>query len=278
MVSLWSLESGKELWVRSDRPIEAWPEEERCNYCVFIPDIATITQGCVTHTTGILHGRFDQAYSIDGTRQPLFPNNTYTFIDSCFTPNGKRLLTRQSHITARLILWDLRTGNALLSFEEKSESITCFAISRCSRYVISGSFDTGLSVWDMHDVNHRRARKSFSNPRLKPSDVHCITSKTRDGQYFFLNANKNRTVLCLELRIGALENEVQLVMPTQPRKWWLGVDRENTCLYVRELPQYHNTVLPFDMNTVPVSSAFSQMVAVIDSTKVKNDISLVFVL
>lgn len=269
VVILWSLESGKELWLKNDRPVDAWPDDERCNYCVFLPHLSSSSYSRPTHNLGIIHGRLDQMYDIDGKRHPLFPGNTYTFIDSCFSPNGRYLLTRDSHITSRIILWDLHDGNAKRAFEEESESITCCTFSRCGRFVISGSFSTGLSVWDTSAVHDRRARR-YSNPILKPSNVHCITCTTRDSQYLLLCTSDNSKVMCFKLTGGELGSEVQLDMQTQSRSWWLGVPAEGTCLYVRETSQTSEARLPFDVRNVPVSNACLRLLTDIDDTRVSS--------
>lgn len=264
---LWSLESGKELWLKNDRLVEAWPNDERCNYCVFLPDVSSLSRTRTTHTPGIIHGRLDQMYAIDGKLLDLFPSNTYTFIDSCFSPNGRFLLTRDSHITSRIILWDLRSGNAKLSFEEESQSIACCTFSRCGKFVITGSFATGLSIWDTGDLEGGKPKR-YINSSYKPSNLHCVTSATKDSQYLFLSSCDNSKVLCYKLAKCALGSEVQLDMPDQSSTWWLGVSGDGTCVYVRENAKPINTRLPITIRTVPVSNECLQLLTNIDESHV----------
>ena len=258
-IQMFSLETGRELWWAKEHEVDAWPDEERCNYCVFIP-----------HLSVVLHGRFDKAFSFDGELKNLFLNNHHTFIDSCLSPDRKRLLTRQCHVTNELILWDINTGNQLTCLSQSSGSITCCVFSSCGQFIVSGSLDLGISIWDTRKFSEHPKHRS-SDYAGHPLNVNCLAGREGNSQFILVNVSKKQSFTVCEMQQGALNPCSSIQVNLHPGHRALGVSVDGSHLFVcghsRQILSY--TSVPFSVRTVQVSEATSLEYATdVDSERV----------
>ena len=242
-IHMFSLETGRELWCCQGDELDVWPEEERCNYCVFVPQHGVVIQG-----------GFDYAVSFAGETIQLFPDNNHTFIDSCASQDRKRLVTRQTHLTAVLLIWDLDTGNLLARLNEATESITCCTMSACGQFVISGSFEHGVSMWDMNASNFNCQHNPFNDEQ--PFIIDCLASSERNSQFVLVNASKKQSFTVCEMNAGAFESSMTTDVHLGSAHRSLGVSSDGGCLYVCGDSQHITCCsFPFTVRIVPISCA-----------------------
>ena len=243
-IQMFSLETGRELWCGLRDEVEVWAnEEERCNYCVFVP----------RHNV-VLHGRFDEALTFDGEPKELFPDNKHTFIDSCISLDRRQIVTRQTHLTADLLTWDLDKGELLARLEQPTKSITCCTISVCSQFVVSGSFDHGVSVWDTSASNCKCQHNVFNDKR--PLTVDCLAGLEGNSQFVLTNSSTKQSLTICELVKDAFETSSTTDVSLGSTLKSLGVSSHGACLYVCG-DSHHMSCpsLPFSVRIVPISNA-----------------------
>ena len=243
-IQMFNLETGRELWCCQRDEVEVWTtEEERCNYCVFVPQ-----------HDAIVYGRFDEAITFGGERKELFPDNEHTFIDSCTSQDRRKMVTRQTHLTANLMVWDLDTGKLLARLEHHTESITCCALSVCGKFIVSGSFDKGVSVWDMN-ASDRKCQHNTFDDKL-PLIVDCLAGLEENFQFVVINSSKKQSLTVCELVTDAFESSSTTVVILGSTHKSLGVSSPGTCLYVCGDSHHMNCPsLPFSVRIVPISNA-----------------------
>lgn len=243
LIHMFSLETGREIWCCQGEEVEVWPEEERCNYCVFVPQHGAV-----------IHGRFDRAVTFGGESMQLFPDNNHTFIDSCVSRDRKMLVTRQTHLTADLLVWDLDTGKQLTRLSQATESITCCTISTCGQFVISGSFDHGVSLWDISASDPKCQHNQFNGEQ--PWIIDCLASLEGNSQIVLVNSSKQQSLSVCELGAGAYETSMTTHVHLGSAHRSLGVSSDGARLYVCGDSQYiSSSSLPFIVRIVPISSA-----------------------
>jgi WD40 repeat protein len=82
------------------------------------------------------------------------------FVESvAFTPDGKRAICSYGPATTQAIydedprcslkLWDLGTGKELKQFKGHGGPVLCLAVSRDGKWLVSGSADKTMRLWDM---------------------------------------------------------------------------------------------------------------------------------
>ena len=243
-IEMFSLETGKKLWCSQRNKVEVWTnEEERCNYCVFVP-----------HHGVVVHGRFDEAITFDGKPKELFPDNHHTFIDSCISQDRRRMVTRQTHLTADLVIWELDTGKPLARLEQPAKSITCCTFSVCGKFVVSGSFVHGVTVWDTTVSKHSCQHNAF-NDKL-PLTVDCLASlEELNSQFVLVNSSKKQSLTVCKLVSDAFENESTTIVNLGSAHKSLGVSSRGACLYVcGDSHQMHSSNLPFSVRIIPISN------------------------
>ena len=243
-IEMFSLETGKKLWCSQRNKVEVWTnEEERCNYCVFVP-----------HHGVVVHGRFDEAITFDGKPKELFPDNHHTFIDSCISQDRRRMVTRQTHLTADLVIWELDTGKPLARLEQPAKSITCCTFSVCGKFVVSGSFVHGVTVWDTTVSKHSCQHNAFNNKL--PLTVDCLASlEELNSQFVLVNSSKKQSLTVCKLVSDAFENESTTIVNLGSAHKSLGVSSRGACLYVcGDSHQMHSSNLPFSVRIIPISN------------------------
>lgn len=202
----------------------------------------------------VIHGRFDYAMSFDGKSIQLFPENNYTFIDSCVSPNRKRLVTRQTNLTADLLVWDLDTGNLLRRLSEVTKSITCCTISACGQFVISGSFNRGVSVWELASPDFKSQHNAFNDEQ--PFTIDCLAGVEGNSQFVVVNSSKKQSLTICELKPEAFDSSVTTHLHLGSAHRSLGVSSDGGRLYVCGDSQHIScSGLPFTTRIVPVSRA-----------------------
>ena len=242
-VHLFSVETGRELWsCRSDVVIDIWPtEEERCNYCFFVPQHGVV-----------VHGRFDKAVTFDGGSKELFPENEHTFIDACISQDRKTMVTRETHVTNNLMIWELAKGELVIKLEPPTGGITCCAISSCEQYVISGSFDRGVSLWNMNVRDYTYQQNAFSIE--EPLTVDCLSASEGNSQFVLLNSSKKQLLTFCELLTNEFERSELREINLGSTHRSLGVSNRGDCLYIcGESRQLHCSGLPFAIRIAPIS-------------------------
>jgi len=242
-IQMFSLETGKKLWRCQRDEVEVWTkEEERCNYCVFVPQHGVV-----------VHGRFDEAVTLDGKPKKLFSDNQHTFIDSCISQDRRKMVTRQTHLTADLVIWELDTGNSLARLEQPAKSITCCTFSVCGQFVVSGSFDHGVTVWDTTVSEHSCKHNTF-NDKL-PLIVDCLAGLEENSQFVLVNSSKKQSLTVCELVSDAFENESTTIVNLGSAHKSLGVSSHGACLYVcGDSHQMRSSSLPFSVRIIPISN------------------------
>ena len=242
-IHMFSLETGRELWWFQGDEVDVWPEEERCNYCVFIPQRGVV-----------ICGRFDYALTFGGDSIQLFPDNSDTFIDSCVSQDRKKLVTRQTHLTADLLIWELDTGELLARLDQKTESITCCTISTCGQFVISGSFDQGVSIWDISASNFRCQYNAFNDEQ--PFNIDCLAGLEGNSQYVIVNSSKRQSLTICELDTNTFQSSITTHIHLGSTHRSLGISSDGARLYVCGDSQHIScSNLPFTVRIVPISSA-----------------------
>lgn len=242
-IQMFSLETGRELWCCQGDAVDVWTtEEERCNYCVFLPQHGAV-----------VHGRFDEAVTFGGESKKLFPDNKHTFIDSCISQDRKTMVTRQTHLTADLMIWELDTGKLLARLEQPTKSITCCTISVCGQFVVSGSFDHGVSVWDTNTSNNNCQHNTF-DVNL-PLIVDCLADLEGNSQFVLVNPSKKQSLTVCKLVTGAFETSSSTNVNLGSAHRSLGVSSRGACLYVCGDSHHVNCpTLPFSVRIVPISN------------------------
>lgn len=242
-IQMFSLETGRELWCCQRDEVEVWTkEEERCNYCVFVPQ----------HDV-VVHGRFDEAVTFDGEPKELFPDNQHTFIDSCISQDRRKMVTRQTHLTADLLIWELDTGKRLARLEQPAKSITCCTFSVCGQFVVSGSFDHGVSLWDATASKNSCQHNTF-NDKL-PLIVDCLAGLEENSQFVLVNSSKKQSLTVCELVTDAFENASTTIVNLGSAHKSLGVSSHGACLYVcGDSHQMDCSSQPFSVRIIPISN------------------------
>ena len=244
LIHMFSLETGRELWSYQSDDVEVWPEEERCSYCVFVP-----------HHGAVIYGRFDSAVTFKGESMQLFPDNSHSFIDSSVSQDGKKLVTRQTHLTDALFVWELDTGNMLARLEQTTASITCCTISSCGNFVISGSFDQGVSLWDINKApNYRCQHNSFDGEQ--PFIIDCLASLEGSSQHVIVNSSKKQSLTVCEINTSTCEASKTTLLHLGSTHKSLGVSSSGGLLYVcGDSQRISCDNVPFQVRIVPISSA-----------------------
>lgn len=242
-IEMFSLETGKKLWCCQRNKVEVWTnEEERCNYCVFVPQHGVV-----------VHGQFDEAVTFDGKPKELFPDNHHTFIDSCISQDRRKMVTRQTHLTADLVIWELDTGEPLARLEQPAKSITCCTFSVCGKFVVSGSFVHGVTVWDMTASKHSCQHNAF-NDKL-PLTVDCLASLEENSQFVLVSSSKKQSLTVCKLVSDAFENESTTIVNLGSAHKSLGVSSHGACLYVcGDSHQMDSSNVPFSVRIIPISN------------------------
>ena len=245
-IHMFSLETGRELWSCQGDEIDIWTtEEERCNYCVFVPQHGAV-----------VHGRFDKALTFGGESKELFPGNKHTFIDSCISQDRKKMVTRQTHVTSNLMVWKLDKGELLAVLEQPIEGITCCTFSVDEQYIISGSFDKGVSLWDMNVSGYNCQQNAFSNKQ--PLMVDCLAGLEGNSQFVIVNSLKKQSLTFCELVADAFESSVTRNVNLGSAHRSLGASSCGDCLYVcGESHHLHCPGLPFSVRIAPISKRTS---------------------
>ena len=242
-IHMFSLQTGRELWCCQGDEVDVWPEEERCNYCVLVPQ-----------RDAVIHGRFDRAITFGGEFMQLFPDNNHTFIDSCVSQDRKKLVTRQTHLTADLSMWELDSGKLLTRLSQATESIACCTFSSCGQFVISGSFDHGVSVWDLNACNFKCQHNAFNEEQ--PWTVDCLASLEGNSQFVLVNSSKKQSLTICELNTSAVESSMTTHVHLGSTHRSLGVSSDGARLYVcGNSQQVSCSSVPFSLQIVPISSA-----------------------
>lgn len=245
IIHMFSLETGRGLWCCQGNELKVWPEEERCDYCVFVPQ-----------HNAVIHGRFDIAVSFDGEAMQLFQGNKHTFIDASASQDRKKLVTRETNLTSDLMVWELETGELLARLNElgAAESITCCTISSCGQFVISGSLDYGVSVWDIDTPDLKCHRNAFNDEH--PVIVDCLNGVKENPKFVLLNSSKKQSLTICELGEGPFESSTPTHVQLGSAHRSLGVSSDGACLYVSGDSQYiSSSSLPFVVRIVPISCA-----------------------
>jgi WD40 repeat protein len=102
-----------------------------------------------------------------------------TYADACFSPDGKRLAARydQAHPiagkrgTSTISIWDVETGNVLLSRSNK-DAIFSLAFSPDGKRLVTGGSDNTVRVWDADGKELGRYEQDQPSRGLT---VTCVT-------------------------------------------------------------------------------------------------------
>ena len=242
-IQMFSLETGRILWCCQRDEVEVWTkEEERCNYCVFVPQHGVV-----------VHGRFDEAVTFDGEPKQLFSDNQHTFIDCCVSKDRRKMVTRESDLTADLLIWQLDTGKLLARLEQPAKSIACCTFSVCGQFVVSGSFDHGVTVWDTAASIYSPQHNSFDDHF--PLVVDCLKGLEENSQFVLVNSSKKQSLTVCELTTDAFENASTTVVNLGSEHKSLGVSSHGACLYVcGDSHQMNCSSLPFSVRIIPISN------------------------
>jgi WD40 repeat protein/serine/threonine protein kinase/DNA-binding XRE family transcriptional regulator len=76
----------------------------------------------------------------------IFMGHTDWLNDVAFSPDGKHILTSSNDKTARL--WDMMTGQTVISYTGHTAGVKSVAFSPDGRYVLTGSLDKTARLWD----------------------------------------------------------------------------------------------------------------------------------
>ena len=244
-IHMFSLETGRELWCCQDNDLEVLPEEERCDYCLFVPQ-----------HQAVIHGRFDIAKSFGGKTIQLFPENKHTFIDASPSQDRKKLVTREKSLTADLLVWELETGKlvARLNEPEAFASVACCTISPCGQFVVSGSFYHGVEVWDTATSDLKCQHNVFCDE--SPYNVDYVSGFEENFKFVVLNSSKKQSLTICELGEGPFESKraIQLKLGSTHRS--LGVSRDGARLYLCGYSKLASSCsFPFNVRIVPISCA-----------------------
>ena len=242
-VHMFSLETGMELWCCQGNDLEVWPEEERCDYCLFVPQ-----------HQAVIHGRFDIALSFGGEAIQLFPNNKHTFIDASASQDRKKLVTREKNLTADLLVWELETGKLLARLHEPQAtvSVTCCTISPCGQFVVSGSLDHGVAVWDTATSDLKCQHHVFRDE--SPYYVDYLSGFEENSKFVVLNSSKNQFLTICELGEGPSETKRAIELKLVSTHKSLGVSRDGAHLYLCGYSKLASSCsFPFNVRTVPIS-------------------------
>ncbi|XP_022783397.1 uncharacterized protein LOC111324153 [Stylophora pistillata] len=241
-VHMFSVETGREHWKCQSDVIDIWQtEEERCNYCFLVPQHEVV-----------LHGRFDKALTFTGESKVLFPENKHTFIDACISQDRKTMVTRETHVTNSLMIWELEGGELASKLELPTKSIACCALSLCEQYAISGSFDRGVSLWNLNVSDYNYQQNALGNK--EPLTVDCLSGSEGNSQFVLLNSSKKQSLTFCELLANEFKSSEPRYINLGSTHRSLGVSSRGECLYVcGESRQLHCLGLPFAVRIALIS-------------------------
>ncbi len=102
-----------------------------------------------------------------------------------FSGDGSRILAAHAN---GVNSWNAPSGRLLYTFKENLDEIKTFAVSRSERYIVVGSVDGRVKVWDLRTVGIPRtlhvSAKSLWNVQFSPDGKRLVTSGT-DGDATF---------------------------------------------------------------------------------------------
>ena len=242
-IHMFSLETGRELWCCRGNELKVLPEEERCDYCLFVPQ-----------HEAVIHGRFDIAMSFGGETIQLFAENKHTFIDASPSQDRKKLVTRETNLTVDLLVWELETGKLLARLKEPQAtmSVTCCTISPCGQFVISGSFDDGVAVWDTATSDLKCQHNIFREE--SPYNVDYVSGFEENSKFVVLNSSKKQSLTICELGEGPFESKRATHLQLGSTHKSLGVSRDGARLYLCGYSKLTSSCnFPFNVRIVPIS-------------------------
>lgn len=111
------------------------------------------------------------------------------------TPDGKRGLSPSSDNNC--VLWDLTTGEKLLTLSEHKSTVEAVSITPDGRYGLSSSFDKTIILWDLE-----KGKTLGRNNHREIS--HSQISITPDGKQAFANGNSNGNASCVLMDLETL--------------------------------------------------------------------------
>ena len=137
--SLWSLETGKQLWEKALlKSIKSYSEvplgsafRQTCEDNETGKRTLSFYRSTVFHPDGcsILPGNLAKVYSLDGEPKSLFPGSKCHFNVCHFSRNKTRMLTDCPENAHQVVMWNTKNGEEIKRFESE-ETIASFAISQ----------------------------------------------------------------------------------------------------------------------------------------------------
>jgi len=112
------------------------------------------------------------------------------------TPDGRIISKGQNELGSQIDIWDIKTGNNFLDIE-LDEIITDFAASRDGKYIVSGSSDGRIALWNAftrEKLGHLWGDKSIYSIIFNP-DGNQVASANIDGNVIVWDLTTKRETL-----------------------------------------------------------------------------------
>ena len=154
-IQLWSLHTGKLLWVR---PVMVkklhfnWNEAFRIPPALPSSSVFSFYRSVVFHPTAdvVLPGVLSHAYTILGDRKPLFPESNCSFTVCSISGDKTKMLTDCPDDAKCIIMWSLKNGSEITRTRRNDDVLT-FAWSRDGKLLAISHSTGSISIVDAMD-------------------------------------------------------------------------------------------------------------------------------
>ena len=154
-IQLWSLHTGKLLWVR---PVMVkklhfnWNEAFRISPSLSSSSVFSFYRSVVFHPTAdvVLPGVLSHAYTILGDRKPLFPESNCTFTVCSVSGDKTKMLTDCPDDAKCIIMWSLKNGSEITR-TRRNDNVLTFAWSPDGKLLAISHSTGSISIVDAMD-------------------------------------------------------------------------------------------------------------------------------
>jgi len=143
-IQLWSLHTGKLVWVRPVMVKKLLLDLFGAYRAPLVSSVLSFYRSVVFHPTEevVLPGVLSHAYTFEGELRPLFPNSNCTFTVCSISGDMTRMLTDCPDDAKCIIMWSLEDGSEIAR-TTRSNDVLSFTWSRDGRF-LAMTYSTGL--------------------------------------------------------------------------------------------------------------------------------------